>query len=199
MNPLLPFVRTPTNAMPFNSVDLSLSSGTTNVINRNSLTPSPRNPVSPGTSSNRYSKSMTGDVDDSMNNGANKTIDDNNKLGTDPIAFLSEMSEQLASMRSNRNLTTSSTLPPLPREQNNINSDLSNFRINGGNDKVSVSRHAFLFRFSWNLFRIFFFNIRFCFSLSFLGRFCIASQNNDLNQWNLGASRMHPISLRTKV
>lgn len=144
MNPLLPFVRTPTNAMPFNSVDLSLSSGTTNPTNRNNLTPSPRNPVSPGTSSNRFSKSIAADVDDSINNGANKAIDDNNKLATDPIAFLSEMSEQLASMRSNRNMATSSTLPPLPREQNNINSDLSNFRLNGGNDKVRVQPCSYL-------------------------------------------------------
>lgn len=161
MNPLLPFVRTPTNAMPFNSVDLSLSSGTTNPTNRNSLTPSPRNLVSPGTSSNRFSKSIAGDVDDSINNGANKAIDDTNKLGTDPIAFLSEMSEQLASMRSNRNMTTSSTLPPLPREQNNINSDLSNFRINGGNDKVSATSHDFFFWFSWNLFSFIFTNLLF--------------------------------------
>lgn len=132
MNPLLPFVRTPTNAMPFNSVDLSLSSSAVN-SNRNSLTPSPRNPVSPGSSSNRFTKSAN-DVDDTMNNGANKTIDDNNKLNTDPMAFLNEMSEQLASMRSNRNLTTSTTLP---RDSNHLNSDLYNFRMNGGNDKVS--------------------------------------------------------------
>ncbi|XP_031621712.1 putative uncharacterized protein DDB_G0282133 isoform X2 [Contarinia nasturtii] len=131
MNPLLPFVRTPTNPMPFSSVDLSLSATTTNT-NRNSLTPSPRNyPVSssPSTSNNRFAiKSTADEPDDSTNN----KIDDNNKLNTDPIAFLSEMSEQLASMRTNRNLATSSTIP---RDTNNLNSDLPNFRINGGNEK----------------------------------------------------------------
>lgn len=135
MNPLLPFVRTPTNSMPFNSMDLSCTSAAN--ANRNSLTPSPRNPVSPGLSTNRFTKSTT-DVDDAADNGANK-IDDNNKLNTDPIAFLNEMSEQLASMRSNRNLATSSTLP---RDTNNLNSDLPNFRINGGNDKVRYHRFS---------------------------------------------------------
>lgn len=118
INPLLPFVRTP--AMPFNSVDLSLASSTA-TANRNSLTPSPRTQLSPGSgsSSNRYSKA---DADD--NNGGN------NKLNTDSLAFLNEMSEQLAVMRSNRNL------PGLSRESSNLNSDLSNFRLNGANDKV---------------------------------------------------------------
>lgn len=133
-NPLLPFVRTPANAMPFNSVDLSLSSTSTTNINRNSLTPPPRNQASPvsGTVQNRFTKNTTDNGnDDSTNNGANKM--DNNKLNTDPIAFLNEMSEHLASMRSNRNLMPSTTLP---RDSNNLTSDLSNFRNNSGNDKV---------------------------------------------------------------
>lgn len=102
--------------------------------NRNSLTPSPRNyPVSPSSSAsnNRFAAKSTADEpDDNTNTMANNKIDGNNKLNTDPIAFLSEMSEQLASMRSNRNLATSSTIP------RDINNDLPNFRINGGNEKV---------------------------------------------------------------
>lgn len=143
INPLLPFVRTSANAMPFNSVDLSLSStSTSNANNRNSLTPSPRNQVSPGSGplQNRFTKSSTdGGNDDSSNNGANKM--DNNKLNTDPIAFLNEMSEQLASMRSNRNMTPSTTLPA--RDSNNLTSDLSNFRNNAGNDKVQSNFTSF--------------------------------------------------------
>lgn len=121
--------------MPFNSVDLSLSSSSTLTANRNSLTPSPRNQLSPGSTSsnNRYPK-ITSDGDDTANNGANKI--DNNKLNTDPLAFLNEMSEQLASMRSNRNLAVSNAIP---RDSfNESNNDLSNFRVNGGNDKVEI-------------------------------------------------------------
>lgn len=136
INPLLPFVRTPSNAMPFNSVDLSLSTAN---ANRNSLTPSPRNLVSPGssTTNNRFPKS-TSDADDNTNNGANKT--ENNKLNTDQIAFFNEMSDQIASMRkSNRNSAASSVLP------HDSTSDLSSFRINGGNDKVRSSlRNSFI-------------------------------------------------------
>lgn len=131
INPLLPFVRTPANAMPFNSVDLSLSS--TASVNRNSLTPSPRNQISPGSgsSSSRFPK-ITPDIEESANHGANKM--DNNKINTDPIAFLNEMSEQFASMRSNRNLAASSAHS---RDSTSLNSDLSSFRTNGGNEKVT--------------------------------------------------------------
>lgn len=121
--------------MSFNSVDLSLSSTSATNTNRNSLTPSPRNLVSPGleTLNSRYTKNLTDGIEDSTNNVANKM--DSNKLNTnDPIAFLNEMSEQLASMRSNRNLTPSTTHS---RDLNNLTSDLSNFRNNGGNDKVN--------------------------------------------------------------
>lgn len=132
---MLPFVRSQANAMPFNSVDLSLSSSSASTANRNSLTPSPRNQLSPGStsSSNRFTK-IPSDGDDNANNVAANKID-NHKLNTDPIAFLNEMSEQLASMRSNRNLVATNALARDP--SNNSNSDLSNFRINGANDKVS--------------------------------------------------------------
>lgn len=78
-------------------------------------------------------------MDECINNGANNKIDDNNKLNThaDSIAFLNEMSEQLASMRSTRSLTASNAMP---RDSNNLNNDLSNFRTNGGNDKVRAIR-----------------------------------------------------------
>lgn len=134
--------------MPFNSVDLSLPSSTaplpppqTAHANRNSLTPSPRTQISPGlgslssSSNHRFSTKHQNDNEDGCaNNGANKM---NNKLNTDPIAFLNEMSEQLASMRSNRNLTASANFA---RDSSNLNSDLSNFRNNGGNDKVKQKR-----------------------------------------------------------
>lgn len=129
----------PTNPMPFNSVDLSLplpsSAAPAAHANRNSLTPSPRTQISPGlgslsTSTNRLAKHQTDNDDSSANNGANKMS--NNKLNADPIAFLNEMSEQLASMRSN--LTASANFA---RDSSSLNSDLSNFRNNGGNEKVS--------------------------------------------------------------
>lgn len=124
--------------MPFNSVDLSLSSAAATNANRNSLSPSPRNQVSPGpgTLNSRFSKNLTDGSEESTNNGANKM--DNNKLNNDPIAFLNEMSEQLASMRSNQRNLTPSTIHP--RDSNHLTSDLSNFRNNGGNDKVSFNQ-----------------------------------------------------------
>lgn len=135
-------MRTSANPMPFNSVDLSLPSSSLSAptahTNRNSLTPSPRTQISPvsasSTSNNRYSKHQSDNEDSSANNGAN-----HNKLNTDPIAFLHEMSEQLASMRSNRNLAASANFA---RDSNSFNSDLSNFRNNGGNDKVTLKNHC---------------------------------------------------------
>lgn len=118
--------------MPFNSVDLSLSTAN---ANRNSLTPSPRNPVSPGAgpTNNRFTKPTPDATDDNTNNGANKM--DSSKLNTDQMAFFNEMSDQIASMRkSNRNSTAASVLP------HDATNDLSNFRINGGNDKVKFIR-----------------------------------------------------------
>lgn len=147
INPLLSFVRTPSNAMPFNSVDLSLPPSAVNPnlnqtaavsanANRNSLTPSPRNLVSPGSgssSSARFPK-LTSDSEESANNGTNKM---DVKLNTDPIAFLNEMSEQIASMRSSRNMAPSNAHS---RDSNPSHNDLSNFRINGGNDKVMLEK-----------------------------------------------------------
>lgn len=134
-------MRTPANSMPFNSVDLSLPSSSaapppppppTAHANRNSLTPSPRTQISPvsasSSSNHRFSKHHSDNEDCSTNNGANKM--DNTKLNTDPIAFLNEMSEQLASIRSNRNLSASANFA------RDSNSDLSDIRNNGGNDKV---------------------------------------------------------------
>lgn len=142
----MPFVRTPANSMPFNSVDLSLPSSSLSAVaapaahtNRNSLTPSPRTQISPvpasSTSNHRFSKHQNDNEDSSANNGAN-----HNKLNPDPIAFLHEMSEQLASMRSNRSLTASANFA---RDSNSFSSDLSNFRNNGGNDKVTILICAF--------------------------------------------------------
>lgn len=136
--------------MPFNSVDLSIPSSSSAVAptahtahtNRNSLTPSPRTQISPvsgsSSSANRFSKHHNDNEDSSSAyNGAN-----NNKVNSDPIAFLHEMSEQLASMRSNRNLSASANFA---RDSNSYNSDLSNFRNNGGNDKVMWKQNCTLF------------------------------------------------------
>lgn len=167
--------------MPFNSVDLSLPSSAAAPIahaNRNSLTPSPRTQHSPGlgslssSSNNRFLKHQN-DNDDgiSANNGANK-MNNHNKLNTDPIAFLNEMSEQLASMRSNRNLTASANFA---RDSSNLNSDLSNFRNNGGNDKVKIEMFDVKFGV---VYRICFGDlIKFFFQL-------FISYSNELSLWN---------------
>lgn len=162
--------------MPFNSVDLSLPSSSFSALaaaptahtNRNSLTPSPRTQISPvsasSSSNNRYSKHQSDNEDSSANNGAN-----HNKLNTDPIAFLHEMSEQLASLRSNRNLAASANFA---RDSNSFNSDLSNFRNNGGNDKVmlQIAPDSDLCTFKF----------RFCLLFSFIS----SSSSNELSLWS---------------
>lgn len=119
MNPVLPFVRSTSNAMPFNSVDLSLSASTS-VPTRNNLTPSPRSQVPsisalPNSSANNQLPKPTFDGDD----GQHENI---NEMANDSLAFLNEVSEHIASLKSNVNPLASALFA---REHNLMSDDLS--------------------------------------------------------------------------
>lgn len=95
LNPLLPFVRATPKAMPFSSIDLSLSTATS----LNNLLPSQHSQISPvsGSSMSQYPKVPTSTTDE---NGSDSTNSISNRL-TESLAILNEMSGQLASIKSN--------------------------------------------------------------------------------------------------
>lgn len=86
---MLPFVRSQPNAMPFGSVDLSISSA-----NRNSMTPSPRSQTSPAINPNVANHSSTNNV---QNIEANASV----APPQESFALIAEMSEQLAALKAN--------------------------------------------------------------------------------------------------
>lgn len=94
INPLLPYVRSASNPMPFGSVDLSISSAT-----QNNMTPSPKSQISPAppqlTTPNPSTLSST-----------NAQCDANNMPPQESLALIAEMSEQLAAMKANSALAT---------------------------------------------------------------------------------------------
>lgn len=122
INPLLPFVRSASNPMPFRSVDLSISSGT-----RNSMTPSPRSQVSPAATNTTPSTSTS------------NVQHENNMPSQESLALFAEMSEQLAALKANSALASNLFAREIQQQQQ----PPSNFPLNSEIARVSLVYNRF--------------------------------------------------------